>query len=257
MSIIQAIILGIVQGLTEFLPVSSSGHLVLLQRLFGITTDNMFFTVMLHVGSLIAVLAVFYKDIWEILKHPFGETGKAIIIATLITGVMYIILGKIIDDSYDGKYLAIGFLYTALLLYVVTKFRNKKRGQSIGLGQSCFIGFMQGIAMFPGVSRSGSTIAGGLLTGIDKDKIARFSFILSIPAILAGAAKEATEISFSNIPWLAVIIGVVCAAISGYFAIRFMLAIIKRQKLSYFSVYLVILSVLILADQIFFHVVFK
>lgn len=256
MNIIEAVVLGIVQGLTEFLPVSSSGHLVLLQKIFGITEANLFFTVMLHLGTLIAVFAVFYKDIWELIKHPLSDDSKAVIIATLVTGVMYLGLGKIIDDSYSGQFLAAGFLYTALILYIVTKYRNKHRGQSVTLGKASFIGLMQGIAMFPGISRSGSTIAGGLLTGVDKDKIARFSFILSIPAILAGAVKEVSDISFESIPWLAVIIGVICAAISGYFAIRFMLAIIKKQKLSYFSIYLVILGVLILADQLFFHVVF-
>lgn len=256
MSIIQGIILGIVQGLTEFLPVSSSGHLVLLQKIFGISEANLFFTVMLHVGSLIAVFAVFYKDIWELIKHPLSDESKGVIVATFITGIMYIVLGKIIDESYEGKFLAAGFLYTAFLLYVVSKYRNKNRNNNISIGKSSFIGFMQGIAMFPGVSRSGSTIAGGLLCGVDKEKIARFSFILSIPAILAGAAKEISNVSFEAIPWAAVIIGVICAAVSGYFAIRFMLAIIKRQKLSYFSIYLVILGVLILLDQLFFKIVF-
>lgn len=256
MSIIEAIVLGIVQGLTEFLPVSSSGHLVLLQKIFGITEANLFFTVMLHLGSLIAVFLVFYKDIWELVKHPLSDESKGIIVATLITGVMYLILGKIINDSYSGSFLAWGFLYTAFLLYLVTNYRNKKRGQDITIGRASFIGFMQGIAMFPGVSRSGSTIAGGLLTGVNKEKISKFSFILSIPAILAGAAKEVTEVTFENIPWTAVIIGVICAAVSGYLAIRFMLAIIKRQKLSYFSYYLVILALFILADQYFFHMVF-
>lgn len=243
MSIWQAVILGIVQGLTEFLPVSSSGHLVLLQHFFGISEGNLFFTVMLHVGSLAAVLAVFYKDIWELIKHPFSEEGRGVIIATLVTGIMYIALGDIIDASFSGQWLWLGFLYTAALLWYVTARSGRDKGSgAVTPKGAAFIGFMQGIAMFPGISRSGSTIAGGLMTGAEKERISRFSFILSVPAILAGAAKEVTDITLTDVPLLAVLIGVICAAVSGYLAIRFMLEVIKKQKLSYFSVYLIIIA---------------
>lgn len=241
MSILHGIILGIVQGLTEFLPVSSSGHLVLLQRFFGISEGNLFFTVMLHAGSLIAVFAVFHKDIIRLLSHPFCKEGKCLIIATLVTGVIYILLGDIIEKSFGGDYLWPGFLYTALLLWYVSS-QQKDSGKSISPGCASFMGFMQGIALFPGVSRSGSTIAGGLISGADKEEAARFSFILSIPAILAGAVKEAAHVSLSDIPWAAVIFGVFFSALFGYLAIRFMLNIIKKQKLSYFSVYLLLLA---------------
>lgn len=242
MSIWQAVVLGIVQGLTEFLPVSSSGHLVLLQRIFGISEGNLFFTVMLHVGSLAAVLAVFREDIWELIKHPFSRESVGVIIATLVTGIMYIVLGDIIDASFDGRWLWLGFLYTALLLWYVTARDKSGSDKEINGKSAAFMGFMQGIAMFPGISRSGSTIAGGLMTGTDKEQVSRFSFILSVPAILAGAAKEVTDITLDNVPWVAVIIGVICAAVSGYIAIRTMLKVIKKQKLSYFSVYLLILA---------------
>lgn len=256
MSIFEAVILGIVQGLTEFLPVSSSGHLVLLQRAFGIHEANLFFTVMLHVGTLVAVVAVLYKDIWHLITHPLSEDAVGIFVATLVTGIIYLLFNDIFDASYDGAFLGWGFLYTAGLLYFVTHYRQRHRSRELTKKKAGIIGVFQGLAIFPGVSRSGSTIAGGMLTGMYTEKVARFSFILSIPAIFLGAVKEMSNVSFDSVPWVAVFVGMICAALSGYIAIRFMLAVIKSNKLSVFSMYLVILGVFVLLDRYFMHLVF-
>lgn len=259
MNVWQSIILGIVQGLTEFLPVSSSGHLVLLQRIFHIQEGNQFFTLMLHVGTLIAVILVFWKDIWVLLKDPFGKLSRYVILSTMVTGVMYLLLGKIIDDSYSGVYLGWGFLYTAVILFLVDRVGSGRRGRSMNAKDASFIGLMQGVAMFPGISRSGSTIAGGLFTGLDKDFVARYSFILSIPAIVGGAVMELKDVGSSTlgVSWLAVLVGIICAAVAGVFAISFMLKVIQKKKLSYFSLYLMLLGLFILLDQSLFHLVFK
>lgn len=254
MNILQGILLGIVQGLTEFLPVSSSGHLVLLQRIFGITQGNLFFTTLLHLGTLLAVLIVFYKDIWYLLTHPLSKQTLCLLVSTVVTGVFYLVLKKPLDQAFGGDFLVVGFLYTAAVLFVSEKIAGKDKKNMNGI-HAALIGGMQGIALFPGVSRSGSTIAGGLFCGLDKDYAARYSFLLSIPAILVGAVSEVMELeSLAEVPWAATLIGMVFAFAAGLFAIQAMLRVIKRQKLTYFSIYLVILSALILLDQFVFHV---
>lgn len=261
MGLLQAAFLGLVQGLCEFLPVSSSGHLVLFQQLMGLQEGSQFFDVMLHLGTLLAVFIVLNKDIMLILKHPTGKTMRLLIVATLPTVVIALLLKKPLDAAFaSGKYLGISFIFTAILLLVAENYGGgRRRLKDTKYSDTVKMGIFQGIALLPGVSRSGSTIAGGLLSGLDRNFVARFSFLMSIPAILGAVVlegKDVIESGLSNINWAPIALGVAVAAISGVFAIKFMLRIIKKSSLKGFSIYLFIIGTLVLVDQLFFNMFF-
>ncbi len=253
MSILESIVLGIVQGLTEFLPVSSSGHLVLIQNIFGISESQLFFDTMLHLGTLIAVVIVMRKSIADIFKNFFSKFTLYLVIATIPAIIFVLLFKRDVEGAFTGMYLGYGFLLTACVLglsEILAGRAAKKR--ELKTGAAVTMGIMQALAVFPGVSRSGSTIAGGLAWGIDRKKAASFSFLMSIPIILGSVVLQGVEIvgeSAVVIDWLPTIIGTVCAAISGYFAVRFMLALISKKKLYGFAVYVAILGIFVLLDQ--------
>ena len=269
MSIWIAMLLGLVQGLCEFLPISSSGHLLLLQKMFGIAEGQLFFTVMLHIGTLAAVLIVYRKMIWTLLRHPFQKTVLYLIVAIIPTVIVALLFKKVspFDRFYEaaeqGKYLGVCFLITSALLNAAELFerpRSRRRKlQNMQLKDAVAVGCMQGVGVLPGVSRSGSTIVGALFTGLDRKAAADFSFLLSIPSIVGGAVLEipdAIRQGVSDIPWLAVIVGMVTAGVTGYLAIRLMLAAIRKKKLWGFALYTGLLGVAVLLDQFIFHFFF-
>ena len=263
MNAIQAALLGLVQGIGEFLPISSSGHLLLGRMVLGLNIDQTsgayhMLDILLHVGTLIPVLIVFWKDWWEILKNPFkSKTLLLLFIASLPTLVVKFIFDDFIDGANTGWFLGVSFLMTAVFLLVSEHVSSRKarKADKPGFLHAIVMGCMQGIALLPGVSRSGSTLAGGLLSGLDRKSAAKFSFMMSAPAI-AGAflleGKDAIENGW--IKDLAVgptIVGVIIAAVVGYLAIRFMLKLITRVSLNWFALYVAILGVLFLALQLF------
>jgi len=184
MSIISAIILGIVQGLTEFLPVSSSGHLVLMQKIFGITAPAMFFDTMLHLGTLLAVFVVLWKDIWEILKKLIQPLTGFLILATIPTVFFALFFGDRIEHAFEsGQFLGICFLLTSVFLFfseTVSKRANTgiglRKAEDMNWQDAVFIGLMQAVAIAPGISRSGATISGALSRRLNRDFAARFVF---------------------------------------------------------------------------------
>ncbi|MEG1548042.1 MAG: undecaprenyl-diphosphate phosphatase [Clostridia bacterium] len=248
-----AILLGLVQGLCEFLPVSSSGHLVLLQNIFGIDEGMLFFDTMLHMGTLIAVVVVFYKQLWAMIKKPFQKKVAMLLISTAVTAVLAFAFKDAIIQSYEGALLGFGFLATAVILLLSELLaRGNKTIEQMKPWQAAGIGLMQGVAILPGISRSGSTIAGSRFFGLKKEEAAEFSFILSIPAILGSLVMQLPDVIESGtagIPWIAVAVGTLVAAVSGYFAIRFMLELIKRKSLIGFAIYVAALGMLVLIDQ--------
>lgn len=258
MTVLIAILLGIVQGLCEFLPISSSGHLVLLQRIFGIEEGALFFTIMLHIGTLFAVFSVYYKDIWELLKAPFQKRVGMLILALVPTVVMALLFNDVISSSFDGRLLGFGFIITALLLLVCDKIREGKATQNtMRIHNALLIGLMQGVALFPGISRSGSTITGGLISGMERKSVADFTFILSIPAILGSIVLEVPSLikaGLGEINWLSVIAGMIAAAVSGYIAIRLMLRVLKKKRFIHFAAYTGVLGLLIVLDQFVTHI---
>lgn len=265
MEIIEAIVLGLIQGLTEFLPVSSSGHLVLFQNLFGIHEATQAFSILLHVATLIAVFIYYWKDIWELICHPFQRTTALLIAATIPTVVIALLFNDTFNAIFGaGKFIGFNFIFTGLiLLYADSRRDGRKKIRNMSIFDSLIVGTMQGVAILPAVSRSGMTISTCLARGMDRENAARFSFLLSIPAILGGMVLTIKDMltgevvlteALGTVPMIA---GFIAAAVSGYFAIRFMVNIIKNGKLKWFSVYVFILGAVLIVDQFFLHMIVK
>lgn len=256
LNILQAVILGIVQGVAEFLPISSSGHLVLLQKVFGITEPSMTFDVILHVGTLIPVFFVFRKDLFALIKKPFQKMTYLLAIGTLPAVIVSLLFGDFIDNLFQtGALLSLGFLITGvLLLWADSIIEGDKQGRDITYTDAVFIGCMQAIAITPAISRSGSTIAGSLNCKLKRETAAKFSFLLSIPAILGAVVLELADLATGSVALgglspVAVIFGFTASMLSGYLSIRFMLKLIKECKLKYFSFYVFGLAAFIAFDQ--------
>lgn len=261
MSMFQAIILGIIQGLTEFLPISSSGHLVLFQKLFGINEPTLIFDTMVHVGTLAAVITVFWGDIAALLRKPFQKLTWLLIAGTIPTGL----IGVLFKDYFEAMFknastLGFEFLVTGAVILFAERFgRGRKGVRETSLLDAAFIGVMQGAAIMPAISRSGLTIAGSLFRDLDRDFAAKFSFLLSIPAILGAAVFQAKDIlelgaAGMNIPVMAA--GTVAAAIAGYASVKLMIGILRKGSLRYFSYYVFALGALVILDQYVTHVFF-
>jgi undecaprenyl-diphosphatase len=275
MSVFVAVLLGAVQGLTEFLPVSSSGHLVLLQKVFGISEPALFFDTMVHVGTLAAVFVVLWRDIWAILRRIFQPLTVYLIIATLPAVVFALGFKDLIERFFEsGEFLGFAFLITSALLTAAELLSRRaaavgrKKAGEINWLDALIIGVLQAAAIIPGVSRSGATLSGALSRRLDRDFGARFSFLLSIPAILgalvlqvkdiakgAGSAADAGGNVAGNIGGAAVIAGTLTAAVVGFFAVRLMLKIVRERSLWGFAVYTAVLGALVLADQFGTHLV--
>ncbi len=268
MSVFKALLMGIVQGLTEFLPVSSSGHLMLLEKLTGISEADggAFFTTMVHIATLVAVVIIYRKTIWDLLRHPIQKTMLYLIIATVPTVIIALLYKTVLADfdaaASDGRFLGVSFLITGALLLLCDRASRRSGLRSMDemkLKDALIIGGMQCIGTLPGVSRSGSTISGALFAGLDKSAAADFSFLMSIPAILGSAVlegKDAIEAGTIGVPVMSLIVGMIAAGVTGYFAVKFMLKLIKGKKLWGFAIYTGILGTLVLIDQLFTHMVF-
>lgn len=273
MSIFEAFLLGILQGIAEFLPISSSGHLALVQSLFGLEDVPLLFDVMLHLATLCAVILFFRRQIWNLIVVFFRWITRkeitdiqeknqrsmilALILGTLVTGVMGIAASKIIPDL-GLNFIFGGFLITAGLL-ILSSGKGKKQlsdaeneVKAITPVQGLLVGFAQGVGVFPGISRSGSTITGALFCGIDRQTAGEFSFILSIPAILGAFLLEAKDLGevASSVGILPLIVGCITAFISGLFALTWLMKLIRKGKLEYFAFYLVPLAII---GLIFIH----
>jgi undecaprenyl-diphosphatase len=261
MSILEAIVLGIVQGLTEFLPVSSSGHLVIFQSIFNTNEEIvMTFDIALHFGTLLAVLYVYRKKVWEMIRHPFSKLPMYLVLGTVPTVVITLLLKDAIENTYKGtSLLGPGFIFTGIVLILSGKIANGKKeiGEMSPL-DTILIGTGQGIALLPSISRSGMTIATGLALGLEKGFAADYAFLLSIPAILGGMVLSAYEFlkgdsaAISTVGIAPFAIGIITAAITGFFAIKLMLAAVKKMKMKYFAIYVIALGILILIGQVFF-----
>ena len=264
MSIFHAAILGIIRGLTEFLPVSSSGHLTLFQKIFGIEEATMSFDIILHVATLIAVFICYWQDIAKLIRRPFQKTTYLLVLATIPTVVIALVFGDIIDNTFgEGNFIGFNFIITALaLLYADTRKSGRKKMRDMSYLDAVVVGTLQGVAICPAISRSGMTITGALSRDLSRSSAARFSFLLSIPAILGAMVLTIKDMisdggaSISAIGIAPTVVGFVFAAVSGFLAIKFMINVIKKGKLRYFSVYVGILGVLLIIDQFVTHIIY-
>ncbi len=281
MSIFEGVILGILQGFAEFLPISSSGHLLLVQKLMGLEEIPLLFDVFLHLATLGAVVLYFWRKIWKLLcafgrifvpKKNSGEQEiiqqksersyiLAIILASIVTGVIGLFTSKLIDDNKISiKIVCGGFIFTAIILVLSSVFERKHKKSAVNLEnskstekpqiikwwQALIIGFSQGVGTLPGISRSGSTISGALFCGLNRELAGEFSFIVSIPAILGAFILELKDLGdvANSIGALPVIFGCLAAFTSGYLALSWLMRLIKKGKLEWFAAYLIPLGIL-------------
>lgn len=260
MTVLQAFILGAVQGLTEFLPVSSSGHLVIFQHLFGLADTPLVFDVLMHMGTLMAVFIAFWQDIVEILKKPFRKLTYLIIVGIIPAGLAGYLLAPYFEATFKSLLVVgIGLIFTGVILMVSERYANKYVGLKEEYETSyldvIFIGLIQALAIIPGISRSGSTISAGLFAGLDRDFAARFSFLLSIPVILGAGIFELKDVITVGIPTANILpytVGVIASAVFGFFAIKVVLNLVKRGKLSIFSYYCWAVAALCLGGYFWF-----
>ena len=247
MNFFEAIILGIIQGLAEFLPVSSSGHLMVFHRLLGIeSNDNLTFIVVLNLGTLLPLLFVFRKDILALVKQPFQKTVYLLIIATIPIVIVTILFGNSIESLFQStQFLAFGFLATGIVLILTDRIKNNNKTiKKMRYVDAIVVGLTQAIAIFPGLSRSGSTISASLLRGLTREDAAKFSFLMSIPAAFGALAFRVIRILTDQslidaLNPLNLFVGFLAAAISGYLSINFMMNLIKKAKLKYFALFYV------------------
>lgn len=242
---IKYFLIGLIQGLTEFLPISSSGHIVLFGSFFSL--DNLLLiSVVAHIGTLFAVIFCYRERLFEMVKKPFCKTNWLLLIATIPAIIIVLIFNKFLEDNFSTQALIWGFLISAIALVIADL---KKEGtKPITKKSALFMGVSQGLALLPGISRSGSTLVCGLLCGVEKNKALDFSFLMSIPIILASAVYESIKL-FScqiTINWIGIFIVMISSFIFGILSIKLMLKIVKNDKLYYFSAYLIILSIIIL-----------
>ena len=266
MSIIQSAFLGLLQGLGEFLPISSSGHLLLARIFLGIQTDTpamKMLDILLHVGTLIPVVIVFRREWVDMILHPVrNKTLLLLVIASLPTLAVYLAAKKLFPQVNgfavfdNGWFLGSSFLITALFLLLCDRFSSGRSGKNsgrVGILQAAVMGLFQGIGMIPGISRSGSTIFGGVSSGLNKSTAARFSFMMSAPAILGSLlmeGKDAVKLGYyKEISLAPALLGILIAAVVGFLAIRFMLRIISRVPLSWFALYLAVIGIAYLLLQ--------
>lgn len=252
MTAFEALILGLVQGLTEFLPVSSSGHLLLLQNIFGIQENKVFISIILHLGTLFAVVAVFYKDIIDLFRAPYKNL-LYLILATLPATAVIFLVGDRLDSFFTETFLCFGFLITAAVLFITEIMQKKAVSASpLNAKTALVMGGAQSVAaLVPGISRSGSTIAAGLMCGTQRSQVAKFSFLMSLPAIagatLMSLVKEGGEL-VASVGAANILIGLAAAFLSGLIAIRFMLKIIQKCNYKWFSLYLLLLFCLVFTN---------
>lgn len=241
--ILRAILLGIIQGLTEFLPVSSSGHLILFEKL-GLAEPSLTLNIMLHIGTLFAVIIVYRKQLWQLLRRPFSKASLLYVLACIPTGIIALIMKKYLYGWIMGDMLPFGFLVTAVLLAAVDLCRIDKN-TPLNAKNALLTGVMQGIAVLPGISRSGATVSALMLSGVKREEAAEFSFILSVPVIILSAVSElwGESVTFKSVFTLPTICGMLAAFAFGLFSIRFMIKLIKTKQFWPFSVYLAVLAV--------------
>lgn len=267
MSVLQSVVLGIIQGIGEFLPISSSAHLILLPYLFGWEESSLAFDVSLHFGTLLAVVVVFFKDWWDLFIGAVGDfktkkkstNGKMfwyLVIATIPAALAGLLLDDVIEGFFRNQIWLIA-LFLALMgvfIYAGDKWASKHyKGKEVSfdkitLKQAFLVGCSQAFAVFPGFSRSGTTILAGRLMGLEKEAITKFTFLLSVPIIAGATILKVGDLTFS----LDIVIGIVTSFIVGILSIKFLLNYIKKHDFSVFAFYRVVIAIIVYIKLLWF-----
>ncbi|MBU4342952.1 MAG: undecaprenyl-diphosphate phosphatase [Candidatus Omnitrophica bacterium] len=242
MTFVEAIISGIVQGVTEFLPVSSSGHLVIFHRLIGLKEPQLLFDIFLHVGTLAAIFIVFWHDIVEIFSSR-KKSGLYIVLGTIVTGIFVLIFGKSIEAVFVKPWLVGIMLVITGLWLILARFIRFSTGSITG-GKAMIIGLAQAIAALPGISRSGVTISTGLFLGMSPEAAARFSFLLSIPAIIGAFLFKIRGADLAGLS-INYFIGFVISCIVGVFSLKLLLKVLHRNKFHFFGIYCIVVGLFV------------
>ena len=259
--ILEAILLGIIQGLTEFLPVSSSGHLELAKAMTGYdasASESMLMTIMLHGATALSTIVVFWKDVKEIILGLFSfekeqvEFSGKIILSMIPAAIVGLTFEEQIESFFSGNILLVGLMLivTGLLLFLADRAKNTER--NVGWMDALIVGISQAIAILPGVSRSGATISTSVLLGIDRTKAAKFSFLMVVPLILGMMAKKLMddELGFASEDLPAVLAGFGAAFVTGLVACTWMISLVKKSKLSYFAYYCFVVAAIAIAHSV-------
>lgn len=244
-NIINYILIGFIQGITEFLPISSSGHIVLFGSLFEL--DNLLLiSIVAHIGTLFAVIFCYRKRIFDLIKKPKNKINLNLVIATIPTIIIVLLFNSFIEDNFNTSSLVWGFLISAILLIIADLKKDKYK--PISKRTSIYMGLAQGFALLPGISRSGSTLVCGLLVGTDKNEALDFSFLMSIPIIIASAIYETIKLLTCQITvnWIGIFIVMLTSFMFGILSIKIMLKVVKKNKLYFFAIYLIVLSLIVL-----------
>lgn len=254
MTILQSMLLGAIQGIAEFLPISSSGHLALASWFFGQSSVPVLFDILLHLATLLAVCIVFWKRIAELLcvalrwivrkGREDDRIDQKIIVSLLVGTLLTAIIGFTIKDWVENLaplYISVCLVITGVLLFVSSKYQSKKEPSPMNVRKGIFIGIAQGIGVIPGISRSGITISAALLSGVDRKTAGEFSFLLSIPAIFGAFILELKDADTLNatVSIFPLIAGMVTAFVVGFFSLKFLLSLINKGKLGWFAFYLI------------------
>lgn len=252
MSFFIAIILGLVQGITEFLPISSSGHLLLIEKLSGADVDFVFLNVLLHFATLLAVCVFYRKKLWFMIKNPFCKLNKMLFIATLPAVLFVLLFGILFGDFLScEQFVGVGFIVSAVFLMVSQYFiKRTKNPQPIGYKGALTMGLAQALAVFPGISRSGTTFAFGTMVGVSRTSALDFSFLMSIPIIIASLVYEMvfSGQSIFNVTAspISIVVSFLCAFLTALLGIKLMQKLVRKISLWWFALYLVIMGIVIL-----------
>lgn len=268
MTIIDSVLLGIVQGLTEFLPVSSTGHLILARSLLGIEDMNgLAFDAILHLATAAAVIVYFFPDIWQLGQAGLRKLGKlpvnkrdetllySLLIATIPAVVLGLSLESLMEQTFRHPLLVAAVLVAGsfLFMYAEWVYQNRAQTNEMNPKKGLKIGFFQALALIPGMSRSGATISGGMILGLSRSEAARFAFLMAVPVITGAGLKKFIELLSSNEPvlWLPVLAGAVVSFFTGLAAIHFMLSFVKKHTLWPFIWYRIILAAFVVFVFVF------
>lgn len=250
MTVLVLILLGLLQGITEFLPISSSGHLVLVEHFFGISCDLVFLNVLLHCATLLAVIIYYRKTIFYLITHPTCRLNKFLLLATLPAVIFVLIFNSFVETTFANLiFVGIGFILSAIFLSLAVFIANKTRNpQPLNYKNVAIMGLSQALAIFPGLSRSGTTLSFGLVAGIERQTALDFSFLMSIPIIFASLIYQLFtsdfSSSFAGISIFGLILSTITAFLSALLGLIIMKKIVKKINLIYFVPYLLAIGIL-------------
>ena len=244
--------MGIIQGVTEFLPISSSGHLVLFSKITG-SHSSMTFDLSLHLATVLAVVVCYKKQIVAMVRHPLSKPSTSLVIATVVTAIFVFILRPFAEQSFSGDFICVTFALSALLLLLTLVIKRKNATTSPSFLQSAVIGASQGLAVFPGLSRSATVFFTGNAVGLEKERNTTFTFLLSLPIIVGSMIVSIIEGGFASVPLHCLIVGFCSAFVSGLLSLKLIRRVFCKQNLMPFVIYLCLLSAFLLLNDNLLH----